>query len=354
MRRHSVVRSALAAAALIALSAPFSPPAVAQLADALARCHGLADESKRLACYDDASGRSRTAASTPAAPVAGATGAATASASAVAPVRPSLIGTAWMLDSSTTDRDFDIALYQPNYLLPIRYTDSPNNAPFSPLAVAAGTPDQKLDDIEAKFQISFKARLWKTLDRRWGVRAAYTQQNQWQVYNGDISRPFRETNYQPELILAYNPEMEFGGFRWRLATLSLNHQSNGRADPLSRSWNRLIGGAAVEKGNLVLQARAWYRFSESEDKDDNPDITDYMGYGDLTALYRLGGHTFKAMGRGNLGKGKGAGEFTWSSPPVLGPLRLYAQIFTGYGESMIDYNWNQTTVGAGITLNDLF
>jgi phospholipase A1 len=60
------------------------------------------------------------------------------------------------------------------------------------------------------------------------------------------------------------------------------------------------------------------------------------------------------MGRGNLGKGKGAGEFTWSSPPILGPLRLYAQVFTGYGESMIDYNWNQTTIGAGITLNDLF
>jgi phospholipase A1 len=192
------------------------------------------------------------------------------------------------------------------------------------------------------------------MDRRWSVWAAYTQQNQWQLYNDEISRPFRETNYEPELMLAHNPEVELGGFRWRLMTLSFNHQSNGRADPLSRSWNRLVGGLAIERDGLVLMARAWYRFKESADKDDNPDITDYLGYGDLTALYKWHGHAFKVVGRGNLHKGKGAGEFTWSSPPILGPLRLYAQLFTGYGESMIDYNWNQTTLGVGFALNDLF
>jgi phospholipase A1 len=324
----------------------------AQGADALARCAALTDDARRLACYDQASGRP---ASAPTAPAAAAPATAGTPARASAPVTTSLIGQSWLLDPGTTDGNFEVRPYMPNYILPIRYTDKPNNTPFSPIFSAAGAPQQELDDIEAKFQISFKARLWATDDKRWSAWAAYTQQNQWQVYNDAISRPFRETNYQPEVMLAYNPDLTFGGFRWRLATLSLNHQSNGRADPLSRSWNRLIGGVALERGGFVFQARAWHRFSESADKDDNPDITDYMGYGDLTALYRTtGGHTFKAMGRGNLGKGKGAGEFTWSSPPVLGPLRLYAQIFTGYGESMIDYNWNQTTIGAGITLNDLF
>jgi len=358
---------------LVCLLATVSP-ASAQRADALAKCHDLTDASLRLRCYDEASGWKATAQTAPAAGTAGAPAAAAIDAPAAAaigvpaaaaagapapvttdaPVASSLIGAAWLLDPASSDDNFAVRTYKANYFLPVRYTSRANNAPFSPVFGAAGTPSLGLDDAEAKFQISFKARLWKTMDRRWSVWAAYTQQNQWQLYNNEISRPFRETNYEPELMLAHNPELEFAGFRWRLMTLSLNHQSNGRADPLSRSWNRLVGGVAIERGGLVVMARAWYRFKEGEDKDDNPDITDRLGHGDLTALYRRNGHTFKVAGRGNLSGGKGAGEFTWSSPQILGPLRLYAQLFTGYGESMIDYNWNQTTFGVGFALNDLF
>jgi phospholipase A1 len=60
------------------------------------------------------------------------------------------------------------------------------------------------------------------------------------------------------------------------------------------------------------------------------------------------------MARGNLATGKGAGQFTWASRPLLGPFRGYLQVFTGYGESMIDYDWRQTTVGLGFTLNERF
>ncbi len=56
--------------------------------------------------------------------------------------------------------------------------------------------------------------------------------------------------------------------------------------------------------------------------------------------------------RGNVSTGKGAVQFGWTSPPFLGPLRAYVQVFSGYGESLIDYNWKQTTVGAGIALSD--
>ena len=167
--------------------------------------------------------------------------------------------------------------------------------------------------MEAKFQISFKARLWTTDDRRWGVWAAYTQQNQWQVYNEDISRPFRETNYMPEVFVSYRPGLEFGGFHWRLLNVGFNHQSNGRSD-LSRSWNRIFAEFGVEHGNLGLLAKTWYRIKESADEDDNPDITDYYGYGSLTAIYKWRGHSFSLMGRGNLNQGKGAAELTWMSP----------------------------------------
>jgi len=42
----------------------------------------------------------------------------------------------------------------------------------------------------------------------------------------------------------------------------------------------------------------------------------------------------------------------WTTPKVLGPLRIYVQATTGYGESLIDYNWNQNTIGIGVSLND--
>jgi outer membrane phospholipase A len=29
-------------------------------------------------------------------------------------------------------------------------------------------------------------------------------------------------------------------------------------------------------------------------------------------------------------------------------------VYTGNGESMIDYDWNQTTIGLGVTLNERF
>jgi phospholipase A1 len=338
-------RSRLLAA--LALASAF--PSAGLAADTLSRCAAIDDDVKRLACYDEASGRAPPADPTPPA----APGAETPEPPAE-PAQPSLLGAAWMLDPSPEERDLDVRYYRSNYFLLARYSDNVNNQPFSPVFAAAAVPNQQLDNTEAKFQISFKARLWLTVDRRWAVWLAYTQQNQWQVYNAAISRPFRETNYQPELILTSNPDVEWSGFRWRLLNVSLNHQSNGRSDPLSRSWNRIIGEVGVERGDFALLARVWYRIPEDEAKDDNSDITDYLGHGDLTALYKWRGHTFKVMGRGNLSKGNYAGELTWSSPRLFGsPLRLYAQLFSGYGESMIDYNWKQTTIGAGIALNDL-
>jgi phospholipase A1 len=329
-------------------------PAFAQTAPpSVAECAAIATDSERLACYDRASGRA--AAPPPASDKLPSPESRPALAEKPAPAAPGLRAPASLIDSAwgfePGSNPYIIDLYNQNYLLFARYTDNVNTAPYAPIFQAAGVPE-KLDSTEAKFQISFKLRLWTTDDRRWGVWAAYTQQNQWQVYNNDISRPFRETNYMPELFVSYRPDLAFGGFNWRLLNVGFNHQSNGRSDTLSRSWNRLFAEFGVERGNFALLAKAWYRIKEDADKDDNPDITDYYGYGSLNAIYKLHGHSFSLMGRGNISKGKGAAQFTWMSPRILGPLRGYVQAFTGYGESMIDYNWNQSTIGFGIALND--
>jgi phospholipase A1/A2 len=303
-------------------------------AERLGECTGIASDRERLACFDR---------------IAGTPAAATVAVAPAEPVRTSMISAAWGFDPDA-DR-YLLRYYRPNYILPLSYTDGINQEPFSSLFEAAAS-DQQLDDAEARFQLSFKSRLWTTDDRRWGVWMAYTQQSQWQVYGGDISRPFRETNYMPEVFVSFRPDVQLGSFHWGLLNVGYNHQSNGRAQVLSRSWDRLFAEAGIERDNLALLARVWYRMHESSDEDDNPDITDYLGYGDLTALYRRNGHSIAVMGRGNLSTGKGAVQLTWTSPPLLGSLRGYLRLFSGYGDSMIDYNWNQNVIGIGISLND--
>jgi phospholipase A1 len=320
-----------------------------------AECLSISDESARLACFDRAIGEaareSGGVAAAGQAPAAPAVQPATTAQAAAPPetTAPSMIDTAWgFLPDS---RRAYLRLYQPNYLLFARYTTDVNREPYEPL-FDAFAQDYDFEDVEAAFQISFKGRLATTDDRRWGLWFAYSQQSQWQVYSDDISRPFRETNYMPELFGSFRPGLELGGLKFNLLNFGYTHESNGRADPISRSWDRVFIEGGFEKQNLALIVRAWARIKPPDYEDDNPDIMDYMGHGQVTGLYRWRGNSFALMGRGNLSTGKGAAQFSWTSRPILGPLRAYFQLFSGYGESMIDYDWNQTTFGLGVALND--
>jgi phospholipase A1 len=322
----------------------------------LAACAAIEVDLERLACYDRASGRKASAKAPAPAPggIAAQNVTAPAAVQDVAPATQvasapaSLIDAAWGFEPDSSR--YLISLYRPNYFLLGRYSDRPNEAPFEELFDPLEYPDAGLDSTEAEFQVSFKARLWATDDRTFGVWAAYTQRSQWQVYNSDLSAPFRETNYEPEVFVSYNPKLAFGGFDWRLLNVGYNHQSNGRADPISRSWDRLIAEFGIERGDFALLVRPWIVIDDGG--DDNPDITDYMGWGDATATYKWEGHSFTLMGRGNPETGKGTVQLTWMSPPVLGPLRAYVEAFSGYGDSLIDYNWYQNTIGIGVSLND--
>ena len=341
----------------LALIVAVAPGAWAAATVPGAECLSIPEQSARLDCFDRAVGEAaRSAAAVPAAvpgeaptTTAQATVATAPTATVTESAPPSMIDTAWgFLPDS---RKAYVRLYQPNYLLFARYTTDVNREPYEPL-FDAFAENYDFEDVEAAFQISFKGRLATTDDRRWGLWFSYTQQSQWQVYSDDISRPFRETNYMPELFGSFRPGVELGGFKFNVLNFGYNHESNGRADPLSRSWDRVFVEGGFEKQDLALIVRAWARIKPPDYEDDNPDIMDYMGHGQVTALYRWQGNSFALMGRGNLSTGKGAAQFSWTSRPILGPMRAYVQLFSGYGESMIDYDWNQTTIGFGVALND--
>ena len=102
--------------------------------------------------------------------------------------------------------------------------------------------------------------------------------------------------------------------------------------------------------------RPWWRLPEDRDSDDIPGMEDYIGRGELTVAHKWQGHVFSVQARHSLRGGDrshGSAQAAWSFP-ISGDLKGYAQIFSGYGESLIDYNSRQTTIGVGISVADWF
>lgn len=260
---------------------------------------------------------------------------------------PSYFTQLWELDKSTRRGKFTITPHGSNYLLPFTYNFSPNEA-----AVRAASPHKDLTKSEVTFQLSQKVKLWEDIfDQDLDAWFGYTQRSFWQLYNFDDSSPFRETNYEPELILNLRTDYDILGVHGRFLNIGINHQSNGQSEPLSRSWNRIVAGAGWETGNLSFLLRGWYRIPEDDEDDDNPATEKYYGYGELWGYYSCKGHRFGIMLRNNLRarKNRGAVQLEWTIP-LFERVGLYAQYYHGFGESLLDYDHETRRVGIGMIL----
>ncbi len=249
------------------------------------------------------------------------------------------------------DNPFGLTAHKPNYLLFAAYSKNVYPEPFEEQF------DEKvsIDHTEAKFQVSLKFPVAVGLfNGRADIMAAYTNRSFWQVYNND-SAPFRDTNHEPEAWISFLNDGKILGWRNVVNHAGFVHQSNGRGGNLSRSWNRVYAQFIFEKENQALWIKPWYRLPEKDSDDDNPDINDYMGFGEIGWTYTTKGHEITTQLRNHLESGfsKGTTEVSWSFPiPHYDHFRGYVQVFNGYGETLIDYNRQNTTIGVGISLND--
>ncbi len=259
----------------------------------------------------------------------------------------------WELDTTSSRGTFLITPYKPIYGLPMRWSSHPNEKPISANPDPNYVPRTALDynNIEAKFQLSFKTKILQSIF--WGhgdLWLAYTQISHWQLYNNKLSRPFREINYEPEVILNFPVNFKILGFKAKMIGLAFNHNSNGKSNPLSRSWNRIIFHAGFEHKNWTVYVRPWLRLKD--EIDDNPDISELVGRGDLNIIYNKNGNVFSLITGNNLNFGSKLRvntELSWSFP-IKANLKGFLQIAHGYGETLIDYNNKQTTVGIGVSL----
>ncbi|PIP01835.1 MAG: phospholipase [Zetaproteobacteria bacterium CG_4_9_14_3_um_filter_54_145] len=327
--------------------------AQARADDGIGICTGITDADTRLACYDKAAGyqpaetgekaaESILSAKLPAAPP--------APVDAIPDGRAtSYLERMWELTDASKNGTFRFSPYQPNYFIPWRRSSRPNMQPFSPTHPNAATAH--LQPTEVRFQLSFKTKLWQdVIGSPIDLWFAYTQQSNWQLYNRARSSPIRETDYAPELILSMPMDIRVLGMHWKMLNAGFMHQSNGRSGVYSRSWNRVYLQAGLERDNFLLTLRPWYRLPEAVNKNDNPDIRQFMGSGDIRASWIGEEHALTVLGRYSFQGRKGALKFNWVFP-IKGRLKGYAEYFNGYGESLIDYNHHQQILGLGLLIS---
>ncbi|HHH72700.1 MAG TPA: hypothetical protein ENL04_02625 [Sulfuricurvum sp.] len=258
------------------------------------------------------------------------------------------------------ERKFGFQAYKANFFLPVCIADR---------AYPTYDPADSYRQIEAEFQYSFNIDLFSdllTLNELYGV--AMTSFGFWQMYS--TSSPFREVNYNPEIYILFPLVNDAVGLK--TLKLTYSHVSNGQGDidradintsnclecgdywrrSRSRAWNYISSVFEFQYDSFLVDLTLWTTIDVRmfNIKDDNPDIVDYYGWGELGAIYFYGAHQFEIKGRLNPMTGYGAVRAGWSYP-FFGRESIYWYVkgFSGYGESLIDYDRYVNKIGFGFS-----
>ncbi len=378
---------ALLAGAACAQPADKPPSALANALLTWQQCARLVDKGEaRLACFDRwAQQQQLPAAAVPTAPeVLAQTPSPDATAASQAPVDAAVPATRiisvstsegcrdhqysqlsrfWELENGSDCGIFGFRGYRPIGVSASQANGTPE-VPTSPSPGHTGQPIN-YQAGEMRINLSVRTKLAQGLltqgnpEKKDSLWFGYTQQSTWQLFNGATSRPFRTTDHEPELVYVYPTDIALpGGWRWRYAGVGLVHQSNGQSLPLSRSWNRVYLMGGVELGDdFAITGRIWKRVHEGAASDDNPDIVDFIGRAELSGRWNINrDNTLAATWRTTLrNESRGSVRLEWLKAlgdPVKNNLRFHVQLFSGYGDTLVDYNRRRTVLSVGLSLVD--
>ena len=110
--------------------------------------------------------------------------------------------------------------------------------------------------------------------------------------------------------------------------------------------------------NSLYYLKLWARLPEENKNsptdaigDDNPDITEYLGHGEIRISHVLfEDHLISIMLRGNISQHHGAISIDYNIPAYSRDIYYQVRLWSGYGESLIDYNQATTRVSLGVML----
>ncbi|MEC8419286.1 MAG: phospholipase A, partial [Pseudomonadota bacterium] len=258
-------------------------------------------------------------------------------------------------DKEALDNVFAITQHRQNYLLPYTYVSSPNALGNEDLT------DDNVDNTEAKFQVSAKLPLYLEETGFDGLYFGFTLTSFWQLYNSEVSKPFRETNYEPEIFWQETADYSVLGYKFNTFQVGFNHMSNGQSGIRSRSWNRIFASIVFSDDDDIYYLKTWYRIPEDEKEDptdptgdDNPDIQDFYGRMEFGYGRKIGAFKMMALLRNNLDFSDNRGSIQLDlTYPISDRYDVLIQYFNGYGDSLIDYNRSQERIGIGFQLQFL-
>jgi outer membrane phospholipase A len=230
-----------------------------------------------------------------------------------------------------------------------------------------------------KFQYSIKSDLWPNATRH-SAYFGFTQRSLWRLWDFSASSPFVESNYTPEIFYGYYPKVgDVVPAPGRLTYFidyvraGLEHESNGLDASASRGWNRVYAsarlGAYIGVNHYVsIAPTAW---APPFGASDNPDITEFLGYGSLGLDYGYDPASKRWWGGFSVGATvwKGANsDFHRGALEIAGQWRpgyegkfvewwkftpyFYVQLYDGYGETLSQYNQRVSSVRIGFAIED--
>ena len=225
-------------------------------------------------------------------------------------------------------------------------------------------------NAQAKFQISMKFRVLKPnlyvfKYNIFPAYVAYTQKTLWNV--GQQSRPFEESNINPEFFLDYPVNTTITGrFKLRSIVISpIEHESNGLAGVQSRGWNRqyvlikfgLESKEKLEESNSFLSDKAmlyvklWHASSYSDETaylrsiGSSDKFLDYMGQGEIGVSVRnflwggsLRDHQLDVKTPIFRAQSKNSYELEFRQQLPNTNFALYLQYWYGYGETLMRFD----------------